>query len=133
MAALQHAKVSNERIASELPTGLVAIFVGGTSGVGEYTVKAFARYASKPRVYLVGRSQEAANRIVAECQRLNPGGYFEFIRADIGALKSVDDVSRQLCAKESAVNILFQSQGSMGLNACESMPYVRNSNEPFSF
>ncbi|KAL1861177.1 hypothetical protein Plec18170_001692 [Paecilomyces lecythidis] len=117
MAALQHAKVSNERIASELPTGLVAVFVGGTSGVGEYTVKAFARYASKPRVYLVGRSQEAASRIVAECQRLNPGGYFEFIRADIGALKSVDDVSRQLCAKESAVNILFQSQGSMGLNA----------------
>lgn len=117
MAAHQHAKASNERIASTFPEGLVAVFVGGTSGVGEYTLKAFTRYTPNPRVYLVGRSQEAADRIIAECQGLNPKGYFEFIRTDIGALKNVDDVCRQLKAKESAINLLFQSQGSMGFDA----------------
>ena len=124
MAALQQAKSSNERIASTFPNGLVAVFVGGTSGVGEYTLKAFTRYASKPRVYLVGRSQEAADRIVAECQKQNPGGYFEFIKADVGALKNVDDVCRQLKAKESAINILFLSQGSMGFDASEYTPFT---------
>ncbi|GAD97603.1 short-chain dehydrogenases/reductase, putative [Paecilomyces variotii No. 5] len=117
MAALQQAKASNERIASELPTGLVAVFVGGTNGVGEYTLKTFAQYASNPRVYLVGRSQEAADRIIGECQRLNPAGYFEFIKADIGALKNVDNFTRWLWNKESAINILFQSQGNMGFDA----------------
>ena len=128
MAALQHAKASNERIASTFPKGLVAVFVGGTSGVGECTLKTFTRHASNPRVYLVGRSQEAANRIVAECQSLNPNGYFEFIKADISALKNVDDVCRQLKAKESAINLLFQSQGSMGFDAGK-FPFTMSSHK----
>ncbi|KAI1391657.1 putative short-chain dehydrogenases/reductase [Hypoxylon trugodes] len=114
MVALSKVIASNERIASTLPPSLVAVFVGGTSGVGEYTVKAFAKYASKPKVYLVGRSQESATRIIDECKKLNPGGIFEFIKADVSVLKGVDDVCRQLKSKETEINLLFQSQGSLG-------------------
>lgn len=121
MSALQHAQLSNQRIASSLPEGLVAVFIGGTSGVGEYTVKALARYAVKPRVYLVGRSNEAADRIITECQKSNPGGHFEFLKADLSALKNVDEVSLLLREKESAINVLFQSQGSMGFDASKSI------------
>ncbi|KAI1374106.1 putative short-chain dehydrogenases/reductase [Hypoxylon crocopeplum] len=114
MVALSEVTASNERISSTLPPGLVAVFVGGTSGVGEYTVKKLAKYVPKPKVYIIGRSQEAADRIVDECRQLNPGGTFEFIKADVSLLKSVDDVCRQLKSKETQINILFQSQGSMG-------------------
>ncbi|KAJ9156210.1 putative Short-chain dehydrogenases/reductase [Pleurostoma richardsiae] len=120
MVPLPQVIASNERIAPTFPHGLVAVFVGGTSGVGEYTLKAFAKYSSKPRVYFIGRSQEAADRIIAECKELNPGGYFEFIKADVSLLKNVDDVCRQIKAKETTINILFQSQGSMGFEATTS-------------
>ncbi|KAK7743372.1 hypothetical protein SLS62_010646 [Diatrype stigma] len=114
MVALSTVTASNERIASTFPHGLVAVFVGGTSGVGEYTVKTLARYAVMPKVYIIGRSQEAADRIVNECKQLNPDGTFQFIKADVSLLKNVDDVCRQLKSKETKINILFESQGSMG-------------------
>ncbi|KAJ4357138.1 uncharacterized protein N0V89_001713 [Didymosphaeria variabile] len=114
MVTLNEAIASNKRIASSFPDGLVAVFIGGTSGVGEYTVKAFAKYVSKPRAYVVGRSKEAADRIIHECQRMNSEGRFEFIAVDVSLLQNIDDVCRQIRSKESAINILFQSQGSMG-------------------
>lgn len=117
MVSLPEVIASNERIASTLPEGLVAVFVGGTSGVGEYTLKAFAKYAVKPRVYTVGRSQEAADRIFEECKQLNPGGKFEFIKADVSILKNIDLVCREIKSKETKINILFESQGSMAFKS----------------
>lgn len=117
MILLNEAIASNKQITSVLPHGLVAVFVGGTSGVGEYTLKAFARYAAKPRVYIIGRSQESASRIVNECKELNRDGMFEFIKADVSLLKSVDDVCRQIRSKEKRINILFQTQGTMAFGA----------------
>jgi len=116
MVALSEIIASNERISSTIPDGLVAVFVGGTNGVGEYTLKAFAKYATKPQLYIVGRSQEAADRIIEECKQLNPSGKFEFIKSDISLLKNVDDVCRQIKSKETAINILFESQGTMAFN-----------------
>jgi NAD(P)-dependent dehydrogenase (short-subunit alcohol dehydrogenase family) len=116
MVALQDVVSSNERIRSALPKGMVAVFVGGTSGVGEYTVKAFAKYAAAPRVYIVGRSQDAADRIMSECEEINADGEYQFIKADISLLKTVDDVCREICSKEMAIHLLFQSQGSMAYN-----------------
>ncbi|KAH8162616.1 hypothetical protein CIB48_g5626 [Xylaria polymorpha] len=81
---------SNERISSALPPGLVAVFVGGTSGVGEYTLQAFARYARAPKVIIVGRSREAADRILEECRGVNPEGCFEFVRGDVSLLRNVE-------------------------------------------
>ena len=89
----------------------------GTSGVGEYTLKKFARSVPRPRVYIVGRSQEAADRIVLECEQINPGGRFEFIKGDVSILKNVDDVCGQIKKKEPAINILFQSQGTMAFKS----------------
>lgn len=117
MVSLPQVIASNERIASTFPPGLVAVFVGGTSGVGEYTLKAFAKYALKPRVYLVGRSQEAADRSINECKHLNPEGHFEFLKSDISLLKNVDETCRRIKSKETAINILLVSQGSMGFKS----------------
>lgn len=114
MVVLDDVVASNERVSSTFPNGLTAVFVGGTSGVGEYTVKAFARYTTYPQVYIIGRSQEAADRIMEECKQLNPGGKYEFIRSDISLLRNVDNVCRQIRSKVSAINVLFLTQGTMG-------------------
>lgn len=83
MVTLGAAQASNARIATSLPSGMVAVFVGATGGIGENTLKKFAQHAKSPRIYLIGRSQESADRIVAECKKLNPDGVYTFIQSDV--------------------------------------------------
>ena len=113
MVALTDVQSSNTRIASALPPGLVAVFVGATSGIGETSVKQFAKHSRQPRVYFIGRSQEAGDRIAAECKALNSEGEYIFIKADTSLIRNVDDVCRDIKNKEKAVNILFLSTGSL--------------------
>ena len=104
---------SNSRIKSSLPPGLVAVFVGGTNGVGETTAKKFAKHASQPRVYIVGRSQEAGDRITTECKELNPDGTFVFIKRETHLMRNVDDVCKEIASKEEAINLLFLTIGTL--------------------
>jgi NAD(P)-dependent dehydrogenase (short-subunit alcohol dehydrogenase family) len=113
MVALPEVQSSNSRIASALPPGLVAVFVGGTNGIGETTLKQFAKHARKPRVYFIGRSQEAGDRIAAECKALNSDGEYIFVKADTSLIRNVDDICRDIKAKEKSVNLLFLSTGSL--------------------
>ncbi len=113
MVSLTDVQSSNSRIASALPPRLVAVFVGATSGVGETSLKQFAKHVRQPRVYFVGRSQEAGDRIAAECKALNSQGDYVFIKADVSLICTVDDVCRGIKSKEKAVNLLFLSPGSL--------------------
>ena len=113
MVSYTEVRDSNSRILTSLPAGLVAVFVGGTNGIGEYTLKQVARHTKFPRVYFVGRSQEAGDRIRAECEQLNPDGSFTFIRGDAGLIKNVDELCRDIKAKEKSINLLFLSIGTL--------------------
>lgn len=113
MVALNAVQASNSTLATSLPAGMVAVFVGATSGIGEFALKTFAQCTTSPKIYIVGRSQEAADRILPECRELNPGGQYIFIKSDVSLLKNVDDVCQKILAKEPSINLLFQSQGSM--------------------
>ncbi|MCJ1420982.1 hypothetical protein MMC32_007344 [Xylographa parallela] len=117
MVSLTDVQASNSSIASSLPAGLVAVFVGATSGIGEYTLLQFAKYARQPRVYFVGRSQEAGDRIAAACKALNPDGQYTFIKADTSLLSNVDAVCRDIKSKETVVNLLFLTTGTLQLGA----------------
>lgn len=113
MVALGTVRASNEKIAFTLPSGLVAVFVGATNGVGEATVRRFANHASAPRVYLIGRSQEAGTRIVDECKALNPDGKFIFIAKDTSLIRNVDEICRTIKQNEKSVNLLFLTIGTL--------------------
>lgn len=113
MVSLTDVQSSNSSIASALPPRLVAVFVGATSGVGETTLKQFAKHARQPRVYFIGRSQEAGDRIAAECRTVNSQGEYVFVKADTSLIRTVDDVCRDIKSKEKAVNLLFLSTGSL--------------------
>lgn len=96
---------------------MVAVFVGGTSGIGEYTLKSFARHTKSPKIYLVGRSQDAADRIALECTKLNPDGDYIFIQSDVSLLKNVQGVCEQILSKEASINLLFQTQGGLQMES----------------
>ncbi|KAI9828097.1 MAG: hypothetical protein M1832_003624 [Thelocarpon impressellum] len=113
MVSLTEVQSSNSRIDSALPPGLVAVFVGGTRGIGEYTLRQFAKHARQARVYFVGRSQENGDRVAAECKALNPEGEYIFVKADTSLIRNVDDVCRDLKTKEKAINLLFLTTGTL--------------------
>ncbi|MCJ1416684.1 hypothetical protein MMC32_003022 [Xylographa parallela] len=123
MVSFFQIQASNALISSTFPTRLVALFVGGTSGIGEITLKKFAQHAHQPRAYFIGRSQDAAERIIAECKALNPGGEFIFVEANVSLIRVVDQVCEEIKAKENVLNILFLSQGVMSLDHRAALNY----------
>jgi NADP-dependent 3-hydroxy acid dehydrogenase YdfG len=109
--------VGLKEIQSELSTlkrlgpGLVGVFVGGTSGIGEGTARAFVQNAVSPRVYLVGRSQEQADRIKLDFEKLNPESQTKFIKGDVSLIRGVDNICDEIKAQEDKINLLFMSAG----------------------
>lgn len=91
--------------------------VGGTSGIGETTAKEFARSTVEPRVYLVGRNEAQASRIIEELQKINPSGKNTFIKSDVSLLKNVDSACEEIKAKEEKVNILCLTPGYLNLDS----------------
>lgn len=85
--------------------------VGGTSGIGQATARAFVRNTLAARVYLVGRNAAQASKIIEELRQINPDGHISFIKCDAGRLKNVDEACRDIQEKEEKVNLLFLSSG----------------------
>lgn len=110
MAQIEAIRAATKSLLQSQP--LVAAFVGGTSGIGEYTVRALANsYPGEGdglRVYIVGRNAKAAQKIISDCIRLCPKGQFDFVQAeDLSLLRDVDHV----CAR---IIQLEEEQGSKG-------------------
>ncbi|OKL63756.1 hypothetical protein UA08_00734 [Talaromyces atroroseus] len=120
MVELEKVRSSNKQVSTVLPPGLVAVYVGATSGIGELAMKALVKHSVQPRVYFVGRSQKAADRITSELKALNSAGEYIFIQADISLITGVDKVCQQIKARETAINLLVQSQGSMDMSTITS-------------
>jgi NAD(P)-dependent dehydrogenase (short-subunit alcohol dehydrogenase family) len=132
MVSLSTVQTSNARISAAIPptTTPVAVFIGATSGIGRASLLQFAQHTAqnKPRIYFVGRSQAAADEILQHLRHIKPddganggggggGGAAEyvFIQADVSLLSQVDEVCKQIKEKESVVNVLFLSQGTLDM------------------
>ncbi|TVY35829.1 Oxidoreductase, partial [Lachnellula subtilissima] len=92
-------------------TGLVAVFVGATSGIGMGTLKQFARNANDPTIYIVGRSQSAAKALLDELSTSNPKAVLNFIETEVSLMKNVDKACDEIKSKETKADILFVSPG----------------------
>ena len=104
---------------------LVAVFVGGTSGIGEYTVKTLARNHGTTgaglRAYIIGRNADAAAKIIADCRQLAPNGDFIFLQArDLALVEDVNKCCKDLVEREmksgdgaARIDLLVLTQGSL--------------------
>ncbi|CVK93832.1 uncharacterized protein FMAN_03174 [Fusarium mangiferae] len=126
MVSLSQVQQTNASAASKLPAGLVAVFAGATAGIGETGLKAFTKYTTQPKIYYIGRSQEAGDRLQIELKELNPEVEYVFIKKDMSLLKNVDEVCRDIKSKETVLNVLFLSQGTLriGVDTEEGLPLV---------
>ncbi|KAJ5305757.1 hypothetical protein PENANT_c015G08449 [Penicillium antarcticum] len=110
MVSIEEVRKNNSTL-KEYGPNLVAVFVGGTSGIGETTARAFVRSTLSPRVYLVGRSESRASQIIEELRASNPDGQINFVKSDVSRLHDVDEACKAIQAKEEKVNLLFLSAG----------------------
>jgi short chain dehydrogenase len=109
MATLSAVRAANAAFSpSYLP---VALFIGGTSGIGQATAEALARY-TKGDVHIIicGRNRAAAESIIASFPQSAKSRY-EFIECDATLMKNVQATTRGLISTLPKLNFLFMTQG----------------------
>lgn len=120
MGTIAEAKAANAYLSTKY-TELTAVFFGATSGIGEGTLRAFAKHIPNPTVFVVGRSETAASPLLAGLRETNPKGTFTFIEGDVSLIRGCDRVCEEVKRRTSKINILFQSQGYVSYNGREGM------------
>jgi NAD(P)-dependent dehydrogenase (short-subunit alcohol dehydrogenase family) len=91
----------------------VAVFVGGTSGIGRAMAENLARYTKgNAHIILVGRNRNAAESIIHSFPKPNSvETSHEFIECDATSMKNVDGVTKNLLARLGKINFLILSPG----------------------
>ncbi|KAL4890672.1 hypothetical protein BDV59DRAFT_183895 [Aspergillus ambiguus] len=125
MVGLSQVRSSNSALTSHNPQ-FVAVFVGGTSGIGEYTAKQLASTVKQPTIHLVGRNPAAGSRIVDELKAANPNGTFNFIQSDVSLLRNVDEVCAVIKNKEDTVDLLFMTTGHLAASKRDTTEGLEN-------
>ncbi|KAJ7765996.1 hypothetical protein B0H14DRAFT_2403000 [Mycena olivaceomarginata] len=94
----------------------VAIFAGGTSGVGQGMVEAFAKYVQgRAHIIIIGRNEHAAADIIARLPK-PPGGEadgwkHEFVACDTTLMANVRAACADIRAKCARINFLVLTAG----------------------
>lgn len=123
MVSFQTVLQSNARIAA-LPHGLVVLFMGATSGIGQSALETFSQYAASPHIYSVARppSVNSHENLLASLRQANPTGSFNLIAADVSLISEIDKIVQTITRKETKVDILFMSAGFMAFEGRRDTP-----------
>jgi hypothetical protein len=121
MVELDQVRSANSALVQRQP--IVAVFFGGTGGIGSYTIRALADIEAKNqgkglRAYIIGRKAKSGNEFVAECRTTYPSGDFKFIQAgDMSLMTGVDQACADLIkaeeqhGDEARIDYLMLGQG----------------------
>ncbi len=121
MVRLEVVRSCNTALLKSKP--FVAVFFGGTAGIGECGVRSLASTHGSEgkglRVYIVGRNQEAAANTIAHCLEVCPTGHFQFVPAkDLSLMRDIDRVCAEIISEErkasgetAKIDFLCLSQG----------------------
>lgn len=91
----------------------VAVFAGGTSGTGKYTIKALVSIGAPVKIYLIGRksSETPMQEFIQELKTINPRAEVIWTEAEISLLAETKRVCEIIRAKESRVDLLMLTAG----------------------
>ncbi|EAU89838.1 hypothetical protein CC1G_06990 [Coprinopsis cinerea okayama7 len=120
--SLVRVRSSNALAASAIKGSPVAVFVGGTSGIGQGMAEAFGRLTNgNAHIIIVGRNRQAAESVLANIPTattpLDPASNHpwsrEFVQCDATLMKNVQQASQEILDKYPKINYLVQSPGFM--------------------
>jgi NAD(P)-dependent dehydrogenase (short-subunit alcohol dehydrogenase family) len=112
MVAYKDIQASNAQL-NDANTPRVAVFVGGTSGIGKLTLHALVATGANLRIYLVGRpsSEERSRTFIQELQTSNPNAQVIWIEAEVSLLAQGKTACDIIKSKESHIDLIFLTAG----------------------
>ncbi|KAJ2988965.1 hypothetical protein NUW58_g3708 [Xylaria curta] len=112
MVSQKEIRASNALI-NDATAPRVAVFVGGTSGIGQLTIKALVATGASARIYLVGRKspEERTLAFIQELQSINPKAEIIWTEGEVALLAETRRVCGIIKSKESRVDLLFLTTG----------------------
>ncbi|WWC86068.1 uncharacterized protein L201_000939 [Kwoniella dendrophila CBS 6074] len=90
--------------------GKIVVITGTTSGVGLETTKLLAK-AQPEQLILAVRSIESGEKLLRQCQKLNPGLNGKVLFLDLCDLQSIKDLSKDLRVEFGRVDLLINNAG----------------------
>ena len=107
-------------------SGVTAVFVGATQGIGLGALKALTKHTDTPTIFIVGRSESTLANIIAELKTLNPTANLHPIQAsDLTLLSNVNQACNLIKSHPSAptkIDILQLSPGYLSFSARNPSP-----------
>lgn len=112
MVSFKEIKASNALI-NDAIAPRVAVFVGGTSGIGQLTVRALVATGASVRIYLVGRksSEERTRAFILELLAINPKAEIIWTEGEVSLLAETKRVCEIIKSEESRIDLLFLTPG----------------------
>ncbi|RFU78061.1 short chain dehydrogenase reductase family [Trichoderma arundinaceum] len=112
MVVYKEVQASNSLI-NDATAPRVAVFVGGTSGIGKFTIRALVSKGASVRIYLVGRksSEERTRAFIQELHAINSKAEVIWTEGEISLLAEVKRICGFVKSKESRVDLLFLTAG----------------------
>ena len=112
MVSYKEIQASNALI-NDVTAPRVAVFVGGTSGIGKLTVRALVATGASVRIYLVGRkiSEERTHTFIQELYAVNPQAEVIWTEGEVALLAESKQVCEAIKRKESRIDLLFLTAG----------------------
>ncbi|KAF4468772.1 short chain dehydrogenase reductase family [Fusarium albosuccineum] len=112
MVSYKEVQASNALI-NDANAPRVAVFVGGTSGVGKLTIKALVATGASVRIYLIGRksAEERTSAFIQELRVINPKAEVIWTEGEISLLAETKRMCEIIKSKESRIDLLFLSAG----------------------
>lgn len=112
MVSYKQIQASNARI-SDATIPNVSVFVGGTAGIGQYTIEALVRTGQASKIYLIGRksSHERSEAFIKSMHDINPKAEIIWTEGEIAFLAESKRICDIIKSKESRVDLLFLTAG----------------------
>ncbi|TFK38846.1 hypothetical protein BDQ12DRAFT_604984 [Crucibulum laeve] len=116
MPSLSVVRAANAAYSPSYPP--TAIFVGGTSGIGQAMAEAFGNYTKgNGRIIIIGRNRASAEAILSKLPPSKiPGAPHEFVQCDLTLMRNVEKATKDLLARVPKVNYLVMSPGIMTMS-----------------
>ena len=107
------AVVASNKLINDANGPGVAVFVGGTAGLGKLTIKALVSTGISTRIYLVGRksSAQGSASFIEELKAINSKAEIIWTEGEISKLAEGKRICEEIKSKESRVDLLMLTAG----------------------
>jgi NAD(P)-dependent dehydrogenase (short-subunit alcohol dehydrogenase family) len=118
--------LNNNESLKSAGSGVTAVFVGATQGIGLGALKALTKHTDAPTIFIVGRSEATLTKIIDELKTLNATATLLPIQADdLTSLANVNkacDLIQNHPSAPSKIDILYLSPGYLSFSARNPSP-----------